>query len=117
MKLTAKIKGRQLPFGKVRVSGAKNAATRLLAAALISDETVILDNFPTELVDANHKIRFIINSKGLVDINNEKESLTINSTNLVNQLLSDYDYPIRTTYLLVAGLIKKSGMAQIPYPG
>lgn len=117
MGLIAKIKGGQVPSGKVRVSGAKNAATRLLAAALISDETVILDNFPTELVDANHKIRFIKNSDGLVDVDTENEILTIDSTNLVNRELSDYDYPIRTTYLLTAGLIKKSGIAQIPYPG
>lgn len=117
MSIIAKVKGGQVPSGKVRVSGAKNAATRLLAAALISDETVILDNFPTELVDANHKIRFIINSNGCVDVDTDNESLTINPTDFVNKELSDYNYPIRTTYLLAAGLIKKSGVAQIPYPG
>lgn len=117
MGITAKIKGGQVPSGKVRVSGAKNAATRLLAAALISDETVILDNFPTELVDANHKIRFIDNSGGHVDVDADNEVLTIDSKELSNRELSDYNYPIRTTYLLTAGLIKKSGIAQIPYPG
>ena len=46
------------PVGKVRVSGAKNSATRLLAAALLTDAEVELDNFPTRLVDVGHKIGF-----------------------------------------------------------
>jgi len=31
--------------------------------------------------------------------------------------LESYDFPFRTTYLLVPGLIKRSGSAKIPYPG
>ena len=57
--MRAKIIGGQVPKGKIKISGAKNAATRLLAAALIADETIILENFPTELIDANHKFNFI----------------------------------------------------------
>lgn len=117
MGVIAKVKGGQIPSGKVRVSGAKNAATRLLAAALISDETVVLDNFPTELVDANHKIRFINNTGGNVSVDSVSEIITIDPAGITNVDLPDYDYPIRTTYLLTAGLIKKTGIAKIPYPG
>lgn len=46
------------PVGRVSVSGAKNSATRLLAAALLSDELVELSNFPTKLVDVGRKIGF-----------------------------------------------------------
>lgn len=106
-----------MPHGKVRVSGAKNAATRLLAAALISDDQVTLNNFPTELVDANYKFDFIQKSGGRVDVDSEKESVTIDPTALENRILDDYNFPIRTTYLLVPGLIKKAGQARIPYPG
>jgi UDP-N-acetylglucosamine 1-carboxyvinyltransferase len=63
--LTAIIQGGQKPQGKVIVSGAKNAATRLLAAALVADEKVTLQNFPTELVDANYKFDFICKSGGV----------------------------------------------------
>lgn len=52
------INGGTTPRGRVRVSGAKNSATRLLSAALLSDEVVELSNFPTRLVDVGHKIRF-----------------------------------------------------------
>ncbi|MFD2743011.1 MULTISPECIES: UDP-N-acetylglucosamine 1-carboxyvinyltransferase [Sphingobacterium] len=115
--LTAFIRGGQVPRGNVRVSGAKNASTRLLAASLIADEPVVLNNFPTELVDAKHKINFINRSGGKVLVDAVAEQITIDSSQLGTLPLDDYDYPIRTTYLLVAGLIKKSGVARIPYPG
>jgi UDP-N-acetylglucosamine 1-carboxyvinyltransferase len=115
--LIARIQGGQVPNGHVRVSGAKNAATRLLAASLIADEKVKLENFPTELVDARYKIDFINKSNGKVIINEEEQFLDIDPTGYCDTLLADYDYPIRTTYLLVAGLIKRSGIARIPYPG
>lgn len=115
--LTALVPGQQVPKGKVRVSGAKNAATRLLAAALISDDEVILDNFPTELVDAKYKIKFITESGGEVMVDSTSEIVTVDPSNYRNIQLSSYDYPIRTTYLLVGGLIKRSKIARIPYPG
>ncbi|MFD2036803.1 UDP-N-acetylglucosamine 1-carboxyvinyltransferase [Belliella marina] len=115
--ITAKIQGGQIPQGKVKVSGAKNSATRLLAASLISDGTVLLENFPTELVDANYKMEFIRACGGEVTVDSDSETVEIKPENLKDLTLSSYDYPIRTTYLLVAGLIKRNGIARIPYPG
>ena len=115
--ITAVIQGGQTPKGTVKVSGAKNSATRLLAASLISDEKITLENFPTELVDANYKFDFIEKSGGQVIVDREKEVVQIESNNLNDKILDTYNYPIRTTYLLVAGLIKANGVARIPYPG
>ncbi|WP_158960390.1 UDP-N-acetylglucosamine 1-carboxyvinyltransferase [Myroides fluvii] len=115
--LKAKIKGGQIPSGVVQVSGAKNSATKLLAAALISDEEIVLQNYPTELVDANYKIDFIQKLGGKIDKLSKEEELIINSTNFENRELDSYNYLFRTTYLLVPGLLKKSGEAMIPYPG
>jgi len=115
--LIARINGGQIPSGRVKVSGAKNASTRLLSAALIADESVVLENFPTELVDAKYKIDFIRKSGGIVDVDEVNQTITVDSSELSDHLLEDYDFPIRTTYLLVAGLIKRSGVARIPYPG
>nr|WP_136250262.1 UDP-N-acetylglucosamine 1-carboxyvinyltransferase [Ningiella ruwaisensis] len=115
--MKAIIEGGQIPHGKINVSGAKNSATRLLAASIISDGEVVLKNFPTQLVDAKHKIRFLKNLGAEITVDENEESLTINSLSLKCKELDDYDYPIRTTYLLVAGQIKRSGEALIPYPG
>lgn len=115
--LRARITGKQIPNGKVKVSGAKNSATRLLAASMISDGIVKLSNFPVALVDANHKIDFLRKQGSSIEINEDSEYLNIDHSQLTNRKLEDYNYPIRTTYLLVPGLLKKSGEALIPYPG
>lgn len=115
--LRAVIEGGTKPKGSVRVSGAKNAATRILAAALLADEPVTLNNFPTQLVDAQYKMQFIEQCGGKVIIDEEHNSITVDSRGYTFNELSDYEYPIRTTYLLVAGQIKRSGIARIPYPG
>lgn len=115
--LTAKIKGGFTPRGKVRVSGAKNAATRLLAAAMVSDEEVSLINFPAELVDAQYTADFIRKCGGQVNVDAVNEIVNISCAELNDATLVDYNYPIRTTYLLAAGLIKRHGRARIPYPG
>ena len=102
---------------KIRVSGAKNSATRLMAASLICDEQCSFYNFPTKLVDTNHKKRFIENLEGQVNFDHDSETATISSSSIRDKILNEYDYPIRTTYLFVPGLIKKTGIAKIPYPG
>lgn len=114
---TAYIDGGQVPKGRVKVSGAKNSATKLLAAALISDEKITLHNFPVNIVDAQYKIHFIRENGGLINVNKELEFIEIDTANFSCNELDNYNYPIRTTYLLVAGLLKKSGIAKIPYPG
>lgn len=115
--ITAKIKGNQIPFGNIKVSGAKNSATRLLSAALIVDENIVLKNFPTQLVDAQYKFKFIEECGGVIEVDHKRDTIKIDSSNYKDVILEDYYYPIRTTYLLVPGLIKKNGRARVPYPG
>lgn len=57
--MKALITGPQTPHGEVRVSGAKNSATRVLAAALLGEGAITLRNFPTELEDVKAKVSFI----------------------------------------------------------
>lgn len=113
----ARVLGGQIPKGSVRVSGAKNAATKILAASLISDEEVLIENFPTEIVDANYKFNFIRDSGGDVVVSKPKSTVLVNANNYTDTTLDNYNYQFRTTYLLVPGLIKRSGRARIPYPG
>lgn len=115
--ITAYIHGGQIPKGSVKVSGAKNSATKLLSASLISDEKVVLHNFPVNIVDAQYKIDFIRENGGLINIQKSNEIIEVDARNFTCNELDHYDYPIRTTYLLVAGMLKKSGIAKIPYPG
>jgi UDP-N-acetylglucosamine 1-carboxyvinyltransferase len=114
--LTLRTGGPQVPSGTVIVSGAKNAATRLLAAAMLTDEPVVLLNFPTELVDVNHKVRFIEEMGGKVKLDFDSSTASLNCSALEAKKLKGYDFPIRTTYLLAAGQLHRQGVAYIPYP-
>lgn len=111
------VKSKVIPSGTVRVSGAKNAATRLMAAAMLSDQPIQLIDFPTQLIDVGRKARFMRAMGCSVDLV-EKESLAVLECDaLAPRPLEDYDFPIRTTYLLVPGQLRKAGIAYIPYPG
>ncbi len=111
------VKGPQVPSGVVQVSGAKNAATRLMAAAMLTTEPVILLNFPTELVDARQKARFIEAMSGKVKFDADSSVALLDCSDFKPRELEDYDFPIRTTYLLAAGQLYRQGMAYVPYPG
>lgn len=115
----AVVEGGRRPVGRIRVSGAKNSATRLLAAALLTDDTAELGAFPTQLVDVKHKVAFCRAIGVFAEVNHEAETVTINASGMESRLLdrSDYDLPIRTTYLLAAGQVLRFGIARIPYPG
>ncbi|WP_309396697.1 UDP-N-acetylglucosamine 1-carboxyvinyltransferase [Cerasicoccus maritimus] len=109
--------GGQIPQGSVSVSGAKNAATRLLAAALLTNEDVVLSNFPTELLDVLHKARFMRAIGCQVQFNSTRNTVKVNAGGLVDEPPMDYDLPIRTTYLLPVGQLVRFGRSRIPYPG
>lgn len=117
MKADMIIQGKQIPTGSVSVSGAKNSATRLLAAAMTSAETVRIRNFPTHLVDAVAKIRFMRDLGVNVEVSHEQSVIEIATDRIALPADLDYDVPIRTTYLLAAGQLARNGEARIPYPG
>jgi len=112
-----RIEGGQVPRGHIRVSGAKNAATRLMAASLLTEERISLLNFPTELVDVREKARFLTNIGVDVDLVVEEDRASIDARHIDPERLDGFDYPIRTTYLLAAGQLHRTGVARIPYPG
>ena len=101
------------------MSGAKNSATRLLSAAMLSDERVELANFPTSLVDVGHKLTFSRLAGAEFDVDKAAQTVSIDASNLAARKMSrdEFDVPIRTTYLLAASQIVRSGLARIPYPG
>lgn len=115
----AEINGGFIPEGTVRVSGAKNSATRLLAAALLTDEVVHLGNFPTKLVDVEHKIRFIEELGGKVHVDHDEQILVVDAKDLAAREMTtdELNIPIRTTYLLAAAQIGRGEIARVPFPG
>ncbi|MHC4165673.1 MAG: UDP-N-acetylglucosamine 1-carboxyvinyltransferase, partial [Planctomycetota bacterium] len=52
-----------------------------------------------------------------VDADSRKETIEIQATEIRKDELSQYNYPMRSTYLLAAGQLLRNGTAHIPYPG
>lgn len=112
-----RVTGNQILHGDVTVDGAKNSATRVLAAALISDGKVNLRNFPLHLEDVKAKLGFIENLGAKTSVNKDSSELALSVDTLNFDGITDYGLPIRTTYLLAAGMLARNEYARIPYPG
>ena len=109
------VKGQQVPNGSITISGAKNSALKLMAAALLTDENVRISNFPDSLVDIRYKNK-LFSAMG-VELQPEHDNISICAKNMHCSALEYYNYPIRTTYLLVAAQLMRGQTAYIPYPG
>jgi UDP-N-acetylglucosamine 1-carboxyvinyltransferase len=111
------ISGPQALNGTVDVSGAKNSATRVLAAALLSAGRVNLRNFPLLLEDVKAKLNFIRGMGAECTETRASSELEVFTPDLSFNRITDFNLPIRTTYLLAAGALVRNGYARIPYPG
>lgn len=111
MNVDLQIWGGRIPRGNVRVSGAKNSATRLMVAALIASEPVRLRNFPTELVDVRRKAEFMVEMGSTVQLDSDADTCEINVSDLMPENIRDRTLPVRTTYLLAAGQLVRKGIA------
>lgn len=109
--------GAQQLNGAVAVSGAKNSATRVLAASLVSDGEVVLRNFPLTLEDARAKMAFVADMGAVLEADEERSQLLVRVPELSTNGIRNFELPIRTTYLLAAGTLVREGRARIPYPG
>lgn len=115
--MKVKIFGSQSLNGAVSVSGAKNSATRVLAAALLSSGRISLRNFPLALEDVKAKISFIRSMGAELEVNEAMSELELVASSLCFDNVKNFDLPIRTTYLLAAGALAHNGHAKVPYPG
>ena len=110
-----KIFGQGKLNGRVEISGAKNSALVLLAASLLTNEKIILENVP-RLTDIE-KMGNILKNLGvnLVDKNNKLE---IDSKNIsIKELPYELVNGLRASFFCIGALLSKFGEAKIPLPG
>ena len=110
------IKGGMSLAGEVVVSGAKNAALGILAAAIMTDEEVLIDNLP-DVKDINVMLEAISQTGVYVDrINRNK--VKINASKLHSCVVDDeYIRRIRASYYLIGALLGKYHKAEVALPG
>lgn len=102
--------------GSVKVSGAKNAALRHLAATLLTKESVEIVNYPSDLLDIKVHQDMI-----------ERLGKTVNSVGAERVVISEPDglssdlkwegRSIRNTLLILGALVTRTGFGSVPLPG
>tara|TARA_R110002050_G_scaffold233387_4_gene369241 strand:+ start:177 stop:1421 length:1245 start_codon:yes stop_codon:yes gene_type:complete len=102
--------------GKVKVSGAKNSALRLLAASLLTEEDIVLTNFPNGLLDVQVHLKMleVLGKSYIAD--SDSVLITEDRHNTKNQLLWE-DRSIRNTLLILGALVARWGEGRVPLPG
>ncbi len=110
------IKGGKPLSGEVEVGGAKNAALGLLAAAIMTDEDVTIENLP-DVSDINQLIDAIENI-GATVTRTDRHTVTINGSTIKSHVV-DYEQmrKIRASYYLLGALLGKMSKAEVALPG
>ena len=105
--------------GTIRVSGAKNAALPCMAAAILTEDEVVLENIP-HVRDIDTERRLLASMGGEVDIIDDG---TLRTTRIRCATLSDpvakYEIvkTMRASSLVLGPLVARVGLARVAMPG
>lgn len=110
------IKGGIPLVGEVEIGGAKNAALAILAASIMTDETVLIENVP-DVRDTNVLLQ-AMESIGVIVTRVDRHTVKINGAH-INSLTIEDDYikKIRASYYLLGALLGKYKKAEVSLPG
>ena len=110
------IKGGNSLHGEVEIGGAKNAALAILAAAIMTDETVTIDNLPN-VRDINVLLQAIEEIGARVD-RVDAHTVKINGS-FIKDVNVDNEFirKIRASYYLIGALLGKYKHAEVALPG
>ena len=110
------IKGGVALNGTVDISGAKNAALALLAASILADEDVTIENLPdvsdiNQLIDAIAMIGATVNRV-------DRHTVIINGKTITSYVVEEEQMrKIRASYYLLGALLGKFKKAEVALPG
>jgi len=102
--------------GEIRIAGAKNSALPILAATLLTDETVQVCNLP-HLYDITTMLE-LLGCMGVDAVVDGKLNVEINSSS-IRQLSAPYDLvkTMRASILVLGPMVAHFGKAEVALPG
>ena len=110
------IKGGNPLVGEVEIGGAKNAALAILAASIMTDETVIIENLP-DVRDTNVLMQ-AMESVGATIQKIDRHSIKVNGSTIHDVVIEDdFIKKIRASYYLLGALLGKYKRAEVALPG
>jgi UDP-N-acetylglucosamine 1-carboxyvinyltransferase len=111
--------------GTIQISGAKNAALPLMIAALLTDETLILDNVPRladvaqlQRILGNHGVDIMSAGKRPGDREYQGQTLHISAAEIIDTT-APYDLVsrMRASFWVIAPLLARMREAKVSLPG
>ncbi len=110
------MKGGNPLVGEVTIGGAKNAALGILAAAIMTDETVVIDNLP-DVRDINVLLEAIRESGAVVE-RLDRHTVKINAQSIGSITVNnEFIKRIRASYYLLGAFLGKYRRASVALPG
>src|SRR5712671_8234023 len=113
------IRGGNPLLGTVRISGAKNAALPCMAAALLTDEPVILENIPqVRDIETTRKLLAAMGAEVELGYGRALHRTTICARNLASPEASyELVKQMRASSLVLGPLVARCGRARVSLPG
>jgi len=113
------IRGGEPLLGTVRVSGAKNAALPCMAAALLTDEPVILENIPqVRDIQTTRNLLAAMGAEVELGYGRAQHRTTIHCENLTTPEASyELVKTMRSSTLVLGPLVARCGRARVSLPG
>ena len=111
------INGGKKLSGKVKVSGAKNSALKLIAASILADSKTVLRNVPG-IEDVDIMLEVLRNLGAKVNADTENKVIEINPES-INSYEAPYELvrKMRASILVAGPLLSKFGKVKIAIPG
>lgn len=109
------IQGKATLSGEIEVNGAKNAALKIIPAAILSNEKIIINNLPDieDITRAFELLRYIGGN-----IEKREKSCAIQVKNIINNRLNpEFAKKFRASIMFVGPLLARIGEVEFPHPG
>ena len=113
------VRGGSPLLGTIRVSGAKNAALPAMAAALLTDDDVILENIPqVRDIETERRLLAAMGAQVELGYGRAQHRTTINCSDLANPEASyELVKTMRASTLVLGPLVARTGNARVSLPG
>ncbi len=113
------IRGGNPLLGSIRVSGAKNSALPCMAAAILTEDEVILENIP-QVRDIETERKLLVSMGAEVELGyGRAQHRTAISCRLLSDPVAKYEIvkTMRASSLVLGPLIARTGLARVAMPG
>lgn len=114
------IRGGTPLLGTIRISGAKNAALPAMAAALLTDEAVVLENIPqVRDIETERRLLSAMGAEVELGYGRAHHRTTICAANLSKNPEASYELvkTMRASSLVLGPLVARVGFARVSIPG